>query len=389
MKLVKPNSLRLGRSYTEFRLFWRSLGLKPRLQILAAIGVTFSSVGFISDIVSYPRYRPFRLLAVAAAAAGLMAVLMAVLSFRSRRGVLAAALVFAAGAFLIVRSTAPTLVWSLPFDQAAFTRRLSLDAGAVMLCSMLGYALFLTFIGNEGFRQVRYATEMALARTLQEALVPPIDTTVAGLQFYGRSVPSEDVGGDLLDLWHDGETASVYVADVSGHGVAAGAMMGMAKSAIRVQLLMDRSLDRLFENLNDVLVDLTPINMYLTLVSVRFRAERTEICSAGHLPVLWYSRQAGRIERLQSQQIPIAFLKETDYCCTLVPRTDGDLFVLLTDGITETRNAAGELFGLERVEAVIRRMPDAPLPEIYQAVIDAARAFGPTEDDRTLLLVRT
>jgi len=389
MKLMKLKNLRLGRSYTEFRLFWVSLGLKHRLQILAAVGVTFASVGFIMDIVSFPRYRSPLLLAAAAAATGLMAILMAVLSFRGFRGILAAVLVMAGGTFLIARLAVPSRTWSLPSDQAVFAARLSLESGAVLLCSMLGYALFLSFISNEGVKRIRFMTEMSLARSLHETLVPPIDLTVAGLQIFGRSVPSEEVGGDLLDLWHDGETLSVYVADVSGHGITAGAMMGMAKSAIRIQLAMGRSLDRLFENLNDVLIDLTPPNMFLTLVSVRFKADRTEICSAGHLPVLRYCQESGQIERIHSQQIPIAFLKKTDYSCSVIPRVKGDLFVLLTDGFTETRNAAGEMFGMEGVEAVIRRMPDAALPEIHQAIFDAACKFGKQEDDRTVLLVRT
>lgn len=389
MKLTRLKNLGLGQSYLEFRLFWHSLALKHRLQILAAIGVTFASVGFIVDIMSFPRHRPLPLLAAAAAATGLMAVLMAVLSFRGSRGFLAPALVLAAGTFLIARLTSPFRTWTLPTNQEFFERRLSLDAGAVLFCSLLGYALFLSFISNQGLKRVRFITEMSLARTLHDTLVPPIDLTVAGLQVFGRSLPSEEVGGDLLDLWHDGETVSVYVADVSGHGVTAGAMMGMAKSAIRIQLALGRSLDHLFENLNDVLIDLTPSNMFLTLVSIRFKADRTEICSAGHLPVLWYSRESGQIERIQSQQIPIAFLKKTDYSCSIIPRIKGDLFVLLTDGFTETRNAAGEMFGLEGVEAVIRLMPGAPLPEIYQAVLDAACKFGIQEDDRTLLLVRT
>jgi len=61
----------------------------------------------------------------------------------------------------------------------------------------------------------------------------------------------------------------------------------------------------------------------------------------------------------------------------------------LTDGITEVRNAAGEMFGLERVEEIVGRMPDAPLAGIYQAIMDSARGFGEQRDDQTLLIVRT
>jgi len=388
MTLDKLSKLMRGQSFLEFQLFWRSLGLKHRVRMLAAIGVTFASIGFVVDIVSFPKYRTLPLLVIAVAATGLMAVAMAVLTLKSSRRIFLAGLVLVAGTFLLSRLTAPDGTWTLPADQAAFVRRLAIDAGGVLFCSMLGYALFLTFIGDEGIKRVRFMTEISLAKDLHAALVPPIDETVAGLEVYGKALPSSEVGGDLLDLWHDGETVSVYVADVSGHGVTAGAMMGMAKSAIRVQLASGHSLDRLFETLNDVLVDLTPANMFLTLVSVRFKSDRTEICSAGHLPVLRYSKESGEVERIHSQQIPIAFLKKTGYCCTVTSRAKGDLFVLLTDGITEARNAAGDMFGLERVEAIVARMPDAPLAGIHRAIMDAAREFGKQEDDQTLLLVR-
>jgi hypothetical protein len=387
MRWEKLNKLMLARD-PEFRLFWKSLGLKHRFRILAAIGVTFASIGFVVDLVGFPEYRALPLLLAAVAAIGLMAVVMAVLTLKSMRMIVPAVLVLVAGIFLLSWLTAPNGRWNLPADQAAFVRRLTLDAGGMLFCSMLGYALFLTFISDEGVKRVRFMTEISLAKDLHEALVPPIDRTVAGLEVYGKALPSSEIGGDLLDLWDDGETVSVYVADVSGHGVTAGAMMGMAKSAIRVQLASGQALDCLFETLNDVLVDLTPSNMFLTLVSVRFKADRTEICSAGHQPVLRYSKDSGKIERIHSQQIPIAFLKKTDYCCSTAPRVKGDLFVLLTDGITEVRNAAGGMFGLERVEEIIGRMPDAPLAGMHEAIMDAARKFGEQEDDQTLLIVR-
>lgn len=389
MKWGKLKKRLFGSSFSEFRLFWASLGLRPRLRILAAVGVTFASIGFVVDIVNFPRYRTLPLLVAATAGTALIAVIMALLTLKGPRLILPAGIVLLAGIWLMARLAAPDGVWSLPAEQAAFVRRLALDAGGVLFCSMLGYALFLTLIGDEGIKRVRAMTEISLARDLHETLVPPIDTTVSGLEVFGKALPSSEVGGDLLDLWQDGEDVSVYVADVSGHGVAAGAMMGMAKSAIRVQLASGQSLDRLFERLNDVLVDLTPTNMYLTLVSVRFRAGGVEVCSAGHLPVLRYAKASGAVERIHSQQIPIAFLKKTDYYCSRIPRAKGDLFVLLTDGITEVRNAAGEMFGLERVEEIVGRMPDAPLAGIYQAIMDSARGFGEQRDDQTLLIVRT
>ena len=204
MRWEKLNKFMLSRD-PEFRLFWKSLGLKHRLRILAAIGVTFASIGFVVDLVGFPEYRALPLLLAAVAAIGLIAVVMAVLTLKSMRMIFPAVLVLVAGIFLLSWLTAAGGRWDLPADQAAFVRRLTLNAGGMLFCSMLGYALFVKFISDEGVKRIRFMTEISLAKDLHEALVPPIDRTVAGLEVYGKALPSSEIGGDLLDLWHDGK----------------------------------------------------------------------------------------------------------------------------------------------------------------------------------------
>ena len=72
----------------------------------------------------------------------------------------------------------------------------------------------------------------------------------------------------------------------------------------------------------------------------------------------------------------------------LSPAAPGDLFVILTDGITEVFNRDGEEFGEARVDRIVLGHGDRPLAEVSDKILAAARAFGPQLDDQTLLLAR-
>ncbi len=78
---------------------------------------------------------------------------------------------------------------------------------------------------------------MRLARQIHETLVPPIDYEDERIEVFGLSRASAAMGGDLVDLVHRDGSLDVYLADVSGHGVRAGVVMGMLKAAIRMRLL--------------------------------------------------------------------------------------------------------------------------------------------------------
>jgi serine phosphatase RsbU (regulator of sigma subunit) len=77
-------------------------------------------------------------------------------------------------------------------------------------------------------------TELALAQGIQHTLVPIVHSRSQFWEVYGVSLPSEQVGGDLVDLVQEHEgSALAYVADISGHGLQAGILMGMFKTAAR------------------------------------------------------------------------------------------------------------------------------------------------------------
>lgn len=104
----------------------------------------------------------------------------------------------------------------------------------IQLLINLGYWVFINFIETEGFRHLRYQTEVELAEQLQSTLVPPILLRTEHLEIAGRSLPSSNMGGDLADTLQSEDSVICDIADVSGHGIAAGVLMGMVKTAVRL-----------------------------------------------------------------------------------------------------------------------------------------------------------
>ena len=199
--------------------------------------------------------------------------------------------------------------------------------------------------------------EMSLARDIHSTLVPPVDCTMQHMELFGQSLPSSAMGGDLLDLVEADGRMGVFVADVSGHGVKAGVVMGMLKSAVRTQLLAPISMALLLSNLNRILLKLENLEMYATLACMRFTdASTAEFSLAGHLPILHYRSKERVIHQLRNQHFPLGMFDNADYGSQTVKFGPGDIFVLLTDGLTEVENESGEEFGHRQIEGLSPRV---------------------------------
>lgn len=265
---------------------------------------------------------------------------------------------------------------------------ITFDGMAMFLLMGIGIQAYRRHISTEGARQLRAEAELALAHRLQRVLVPPIAFRNSKIEIYGRSIPSDQVGGDLVDVVTSDDGALAYLIDVSGHGIPAGALMGAIKAAIRSAVGL--SLGETLATVNHVLPSVKEPNMYATLAAVRFSAadRDAEYTLAGHLPILHHRATTGTIEALTLQQFPLGFFDHTKYETRRVECAADDVFVLFSDGIVETANAADEQFGVDRIAAQLADTSSKPLEEIVDAVIAAAAAHGTSQDDRSILVIR-
>ena len=231
--------------------------------------------------------------------------------------------------------------------------------------------------------------EDRLAAVIQKTLVPSIAHRDATVEAYGRTIPREIVGGDLLDLVVAEHSVMAYVADVSGHGFRAGVLMGMVKTAVRYGLAVRQSLPALLESMNLVLPTVKESSMYATFAGLRFsRSREVEYIAAGHVPLLHYRHRHREVVRRSMSQFPLGMFEDAGYASCRIPYEPGDVFALFTDGLVETLDAEERQFGLERMEDILRDRAVHPTSEIFQATLAAVMRHGEQHDDRTLLVVR-
>ncbi len=255
--------------------------------------------------------------------------------------------------------------------------------------TIVGYVFFIVFISGEGAKATRWRAEIHLARQIHGHLVPAIDRATERLEVYGMSVPASEVGGDLMDMCLRNGKTGLYVADVTGHGVSAGLSMGMIKSAIRMKLRDDPPLGEMVAGLNDVLAQTQRPSMLATFAALELHADgKARYALAGHLPILHFRAASRRLDKLVNQHPPLGVFEGRVFGDAAVDVAPGDLFVILTDGLTEVFDPNGEEFGETRIERIVTQHADRPLREIHDTILAAVRGFGPQADDQTLLLAR-
>jgi hypothetical protein len=251
----------------------------------------------------------------------------------------------------------------------------------------LGYLLFTVFLGSQGARYFRAHNEIAMAAEIHRALVPPIHKNIPLFEIYGISVPSGEVGGDLVDVTEDGESWTGYVADVSGHGVPAGLLMAMFKTAVHSQV-KDASTTELLAEVHRALYPLKTPNMFATVGVLQWSGRVLSLTLAGHLPLLHYVQSCGEVREYPALDLPWGILADQTFHSAEVVCQTGDVFVLLTDGLTEVFDRSGREMGIGPLKEVLSRSASQTLPELFSSMRSTALRFGKQDDDQTMLIVR-
>lgn len=274
-------------------------------------------------------------------------------------------------------------------DAPELTRKVILAVMMVVLTS-IGFVLFIQFVRAKERLAQRAQAELDVARVIHESIVPPIDLETPFAAVHARSQPSTEMGGDLVDVVQRDHELDVFLADVSGHGVGAGIVMGMLKASIRTRLLAaGDDLGSVLRDVNRITADLTRPEMFATLACARLRTGgAVSYALAGHLPIFHFVAAERRWTRLENEHLPLGIDADIEFTSGTLRAGPGDLLVFLTDGFVEVMDQRGEQFGLDRVAQVLETAPVAPPAAIARALLDAARAHGTQTDDQSVLVVR-
>jgi hypothetical protein len=388
----KPWYLRTSTRWTHFR----SVPFKRLWVLMAAVFVLFSVIGFYADLNAANGEMPYAVAFAVAFFCGVNAVLWIVVLARLSRLFLIAliAMQFFSGAFNTWLANWMINTFHLP--PVPSQTGVHFAATAIMLAVIISYIFFVTYIRREGLDSFRMQNELALAHGIQKTLVPPVTLRSACFEVYGISCPSDKVGGDLVDaLYLPNGDAIAYLADIAGHGLQAGILMGMLKTAVRTALLdagerePQYTLPVLLDRLNTVLPAVKEQQMYATFTGFRLGADGSVFYAlAASPPFLQWHASRRLMSDTEKPQFPLGLLAVSSFDGHALETAPGDLLVVATDGILEVANKAGEEYGVERLKGVIAGNSADALPALAEKILGAARGFGAQFDDQTILLVR-
>jgi serine phosphatase RsbU (regulator of sigma subunit) len=238
-----------------------------------------------------------------------------------------------------------------------------------------------------------YQQQKEFADTMQRSLLPRSLPALPDLDV-GRVYESSarvDVGGDVYDFLElaDGRLA-VVLGDVTGHGVEATADMAMAKFVFRSLAREHPEPGAFLAAANDVVVGEIAAGKFITMVYVVVDAAReTVACAgAGHPPPRVVLPD-GTVEPLETQGLVLGVDAGQDYEVVEAQLPPGAAVVLYTDGVIEARTG-GDLYGVERLDALLAERRGLPAEALAQAVVDDCRVFagGELADDAAVVVIK-
>ncbi|MGW2562367.1 SpoIIE family protein phosphatase [Streptomyces sp. NPDC001514] len=238
-------------------------------------------------------------------------------------------------------------------------------------------------------RAQRYDTEAALARGLQDALLPRRLPEPEKVEIVARYLPGTqgmDVGGDWYDVIETGPGLALVVGDVQGHGVSAAATMGQLRSAVRAFALAGLEPEEVMRGTNRLLIDLDP-GQFATCCYVRLNPETgaAQAVRAGHPQPLLRSPD-GRTEVLDLPGgIVLGVDAEETYPVSELTVEPGAVLALYTDGLIE-RPGTDLDYGVERLRGTLARAYGTSLTDAADRLIREARQAADRPDDIALLL---
>lgn len=243
----------------------------------------------------------------------------------------------------------------------------------------------------------RIDRELEFAKSIQHSAIPTVFPPYPGhseFDIYATMDTAKEVGGDFYDFYFVGENRLGFlIADVSGKGIPAAMFMMTAKTIIKGYAESGKPVDEVFTTANEKLCESNDAGMFVTawMGVLDTVTGKVEFANAGHNPPL-VRHAGGGFEYLRSKPCFILAgmdgIKYRKNEFTLAP---GDEIYLYTDGVTEATDSENNLYGEERLLALLNSMGDLSGEEICRAVkadIDAFVGDAPQFDDITMLYLK-
>lgn len=247
---------------------------------------------------------------------------------------------------------------------------------------------------RESLERQRMERELALARRIQEGLLPESPPTIDGLDIAVRHESSLQVSGDYYDFLPVGSGALLFVvADVEGKGVASALIMSNLQATLRAVVLHVHSLEGILFTLNESILHSARSKKFMTLFLglLDLEGRGLHYINAGHVPPAVLRAQSDEPVWLKEGGIVIGLFPRMRYQRGFHKLEPGDVILTCTDGITEAMNPEEDQYEAERLVRIARQNRQRSAKEIVDAIFADVAAFsqgGIHQDDKVMMAIK-
>jgi phosphoserine phosphatase RsbU/P len=255
-----------------------------------------------------------------------------------------------------------------------------------------------SFLYEQVAEKDRMKHELDIARKIQLASLPQKTPKIKGIDIAGISIPAAEVGGDYFDYLNGvPDTVMVIVGDVSGKGTSAALYLFKIQGILRSLYGFDLSPRELFIRANKLLYRDLEKQSFVTAIGGFFNAtkKRIVLARAGHLPLFYYHSKINKVQKITPKGLGLGLDEQNIFTSeieeTAFNYSKGDVFLFVTDGITEAKDFQGKEFSEEKLESVLEKIHSDNAEDIRDKIMTEVNNFSVNaiqHDDQTVVVVK-
>ena len=241
-------------------------------------------------------------------------------------------------------------------------------------------------------QEQRLERDLAMAREVQLRLLPPVKPRHKNAEFATRFIPARTIGGDLYDfLPYESHRSAIVLGDVSGKSTAAALYAALVSGIMRSEATQRPSPSAMLELLNDSLQERKLDAQYVVMLYSLWNDDnRTlQIANAGATQPLFCS--SGEVNTVHAEGFPLGMFPNVKYEEFSLSTQPGDALIFFSDGIVDAQNVSGDMFGDDRLKAVVKKHFQKSASKMVDAILSEVGKFqGERErfDDETLVVLK-
>jgi len=264
--------------------------------------------------------------------------------------------------------------------------------------SQAGVSIENSRLMQKAIENERYKEEIKIAKEVQKSLLPSHLGSFNYFDIYGYSASADEVGGDYYDVYPISETkTAVVIGDVSGHGTSAAFNMAQLRGVFQGLIRTTKSPEEFLLLANSSISNCLEKNTFITL-TIYFLCNETKTISlarAGHCPTLFFNKKENEVRYFENKGLGLGIIRDDSYSNFIDPFqksfSSGDVLLIYTDGIVESKNPSGDEYGFDRLKTTFKKSHQKDVKETVDLVLSDLNRFSEGEkvdDDYTCLAIK-